>query len=273
MENEQLLHTAIVATLAAGEEILKVYNTNFKVDIKSDETPVTIADKNASDKIIELLKSTEIPVLSEEGEIYSYEQRQQWRKIWIIDPLDGTKEFIKRNGEFTVNIALIENQRPVIGVIYSPASKNLYFALKDKGSFKVSPQNVITFLNENNDLGNLLLNSEKLPNQKLPGVYTVVASRSHLSPETYAHLEELKFIHQKIEMINTGSSVKLCLVAEGKAHEYPRFGNTMEWDIAAGQCIVEQAGGEVIDEQTKQPMLYNRPNLLNNHFIAKAKKI
>jgi 3'(2'), 5'-bisphosphate nucleotidase len=272
MNYNHLLKLAIEAALLAGTKILEIYNTNFLVETKSDDTPVTAADKAASDSIIKKLESTNIPVLSEEDEHFEYSVRKNWQHIWIVDPLDGTKEFVKRNGEFTVNIALVENQQPVIGVIYCPVFKDLYFACKELGSFKVDKHDVLAILNAGiNKVDELINKAQKLPLQSLPDNYTVVASRSHLSKEIYAHIEKLKLQGHITETINVGSSVKMCWVAEGKAHEYPRYGTTMEWDTAAGQCIVEQAGGQLIDLETNLPMLYNREQLKNQNFIAVAK--
>ncbi len=271
MDYKPLLNLAINASIIAGNEILKIYDTNFLVETKVDDTPVTAADKIASDSIIKNLASTNIPVLSEEGELFDYSIRKNWKHIWIVDPLDGTKEFVKRNGEFTVNVALVENQQPVIGIIYCPVFKDLYFACKGLGSFKVDKHDVLAILNSGiNIVDGLISKAKTLPLKSLPLNYTVVASRSHLSKEIYAHIEKLKLQYPIIETINVGSSIKMCWVAEGKANEYPRYGTTMEWDTAAGQCIVEQAGGQLIDLQTNLPMLYNREHLKNQNFIAVA---
>ena len=269
---KDLLHTAIKAAFAAGEEILKIYNKPFKVEYKADESPVTEADKKAGALIEQLLAITNIPVLEEEGELYSYTKRKDWKKLWIVDPLDGTKEFVKRNGEFTVNIALCENNQPVIGVIFCPVFKTLYYAAKGLGSFKINGHDVIELLSsgENYTLNSISKYALQLPVVTSKKTYTVVASRSHLSSELYHYMEQLKSVKGNIECINTGSSIKMCLVAEGVADEYPRFGKTMEWDTCAGQCIVEQAGGTMIDCKTNEPITYNRENLENNWFIAKS---
>ncbi len=263
------LKLAIKAAIEAGEQILKIYDTNFEVEIKKDSTPVTKADKAASECIIASLKQTNIPVLSEEGIIYDYEQRKNWKHLWIVDPLDGTKEFIKRNGEFTVNIALIEDQKPMIGVIYSPVSRQLYYACVNFGSFKVDGHNVLSQINSQTIIvDELMALAQKLPLQTQPKVYTLIASRSHLSKEISERIALNKLRHSAVEIINTGSSIKFCIIAEGRAHEYPRYGTTMEWDTAAGQCIIENAGGKVLDLETNEPIKYNRENLKNNNFIA-----
>ena len=259
--------------MEAGKEILEVYDTAFKVQYKEDDTPLTQADQRASDKIIELLSDTNIPVLSEEGEHFTFEKRKSLKKLWVVDPLDGTKEFVKRNGEFTVNIALIENNKPVIGVIFSPVFKDLYFAARGLGAFKINRHDFIAIENgiDKIPFENLISKAAKLPHTTYPEVYTIVASRSHLSSETYAYIEEKKQQHGDVNIVNTGSSIKMCWVAEGIANEYPRFGPTMEWDTAAGQAILENAGCELIDFTTQQPMLYNREELRNNWFSARRK--
>ena len=271
MSYHQLLHQTIIAAVLAGKEILEVYDTKFDVEYKDDKSPLTLADKKASEKIVEELKQFNIPVLSEEGVHDSFETRKAWSKLWIVDPLDGTKEFVKRNGEFTVNIALVENNSPTLGVIYSPVFKDIYFAAKGVGSFKIDKEKFSPFISTIREasLEALLNIAQKLPIISDRKNYIVVASRSHMSAETYAHIEKLKTQHGQVEIISTGSSIKMCWVAEGVADEYPRFGPTMEWDTAAGQAILQEAGASLIDFETKQPMKYNRENLLNNWFIAK----
>jgi 3'(2'), 5'-bisphosphate nucleotidase len=266
-----LLHQSIIASVLAGNEILKIYDTNFVVEYKDDQSPLTLADKKASDTIIKKLEPFNIPVLSEEGVHENFEIRKNWNKLWIIDPLDGTKEFVKRNGEFTVNIALVEDNLPSIGVIYSPVFKDLYFAAKGIGSYKIDRRFFSSLVNSIETLRfeDLLSIAQKLPIVLNRNNYVVVASRSHMSSETYAHIETLKLVHQNVEIASTGSSIKMCWVAEGVADEYPRFGPTMEWDTAAGQAILQESNASLIDFETKQPMKYNREKLLNNWFIAK----
>lgn len=271
MNYNNLLHQAIIASVLAGNEILKIYDTNFSVEIKDDKSPLTLADKNASEKIIDFLSPLKIPVLSEEGKHDDFIIRKQWDKLWIVDPLDGTKEFVKRNGEFTVNIALVENNLPNIGVIYAPVLNDIYFASKELGAYKINGDDFKLIKNEIENLSfeNILSNAKKLPIETNNSIYKVVASRSHMSTETYQHIEDLKLKHKTVEIVNTGSSIKMCLVAEGVANEYPRFGPTMEWDTAAGQAILQASNCTLIDLETNQPMKYNRENLLNNWFIAK----
>lgn len=271
MNYHQLLHQTIIAAVLAGKEILEVYDTKFDVEYKDDKSPLTLADKKASDKIISELKQFDIPVLSEEGVHDSFERRKTWSKLWIVDPLDGTKEFVKRNGEFTVNIALVEDNAPTLGVIFSPVFKDIYFAAKGIGSFKIDREYFTPFIKSIEDvsLEALLTAAQQLPIVSNRTNYVVVASRSHMSAETHERIEALKFQHKEVEIVTTGSSIKMCWVAEGIADEYPRFGPTMEWDTAAGQAILQEAKASLIDFETNAPMKYNRENLLNNWFIAK----
>ena len=259
----ELTQLAIKAAIEASKDILTIYKSDdFEIERKEDNSPLTKADKAAHKIISSILQESKIPILSEEGKSIPYETRKYWDKLWIVDPIDGTKEFIKRNGEFTVNIALIENNRPVIGVIIAPASGVLYFSEKNIGAFK-STTNLDYFNPEN-----LLAEALPLPLNHENKAYTVVASRSHLSKETEAYVENLRTKHGEVEFISKGSSLKLCMVAEGKANCYPRFAPTMEWDTAAGQAICEAAGFQVIDFKTKKSMIYNREDLLNNWFIV-----
>lgn len=269
----QFLHQSIIAAVLAGKEILDVYDTKFSVEYKDDKSPLTLADKRASKKIIEELKGFKIPVLSEEEFHDTFETRKTWNQLWIVDPLDGTKEFVKRNGEFTVNIALVEDNVPSLGVIYSPFFKDIYFAAKEIGSFKIDRNDFKPFIEkiQTSTLEDLLSVAKKLPVVSGRNNYIVVASRSHMSSETYEHIENLKRLYKEVEIVTTGSSIKMCWVAEGVADEYPRFGPTMEWDTAAGQAILQEANASLIDFVTKQPMKYNRENLLNNWFIASRK--
>ena len=271
MNYQKLLHQSIIASVLAGKEIMEVYNTQFDVEYKDDNSPLTLADKKASDKIIGELKQFDIPVLSEEGVHDSFEIRKTWSKLWIVDPLDGTKEFVKRNGEFTVNIALVEENIPTLGVIFSPVFKDIYFAAKGLGAFKIDRKEFAPLIDviEEITLEQLLKIAQKLPIVSNRENYVVVSSRSHMSTETYQHIEALKLTHKHVEIVTTGSSIKMCWVAEGIADEYPRYGPTMEWDTAAGQAILQEADAYLFDMETMLPMKYNREQLLNNWFIAK----
>ena len=261
---QHLLKTAINAAIKAGKEILKIYySENISFETKVDNSPLTNADKASHNIIISILKKTGIPILSEEGKEISYEERKDWKQLWIIDPLDGTKEFIKQNGEFTVNIALIKDQKPILGVIFVPVSGELYFSNRELGAFKVTVD-----INDF-EISALISKANKLPLQRKDKTFTIVASRSHLTPETESYVQELRITHGMVNLISKGSSLKLCLVAEGQADCYPRFAPTMEWDTAAGQAICMFSGFEVIDWITKEVMIYNRKELLNNWFLVK----
>jgi 3'(2'), 5'-bisphosphate nucleotidase len=262
--SQNYLFTAITAALKAGKAILEIYHSGeFDVEMKGDNSPLTKADTASHNVIMSYLTKTDIPVLSEEGKAIAFEERKNWKQLWIVDPIDGTKEFIKRNGEFTVNIALIEDQKPLIGVIFVPVTGELYFSSKDMGAFKV------TVDLGNFDIETLISKGIKLPLQREDKTFTVVASRSHMSAETEVYIKEMRDIHGEVKLISKGSSLKLCMVAEGVADCYPRFAPTMEWDTAAGQAICEHAGFQVIDWKTKKTMLYNREQLLNNWFLVK----
>ena len=259
----QWMDSAINAAIAGGAEILDVYSQDFDVELKSDNSPLTIADKRAHLKIMELLEKTGLQVLSEEGREMKFEERKDWDHFWMVDPLDGTKEFVKRNGEFTVNIALIHKGESIAGVIYVPVKKWLYVALPEHGSYKVESvePNAELSLNEVKDKG------IKLPIDK-DGPYVVVGSRSHMSPETEDFINKVKEEHGEVEIASMGSSLKICLVAEGAADVYPRFAPTMEWDTAAGHAIAKCAGKNIQDHSTGSEMRYNKENLLNNWFIV-----
>ena len=261
MKLSQNLKLAIDASIQAGKKIIEIYNSdNFNLEYKLDDSPLTIAD-TASNKIIEnILEASNIPILSEEGNILDFNNRKNLKQLWIVDPLDGTKEFIKKNNEFTVNIALIENSKPVIGVIYAPALNVLYFSEKKLGAYKILINNSDEF-----DHSNPL----RLPLVEKFNEYKVLTSRSHLNDKTLDYIDNLKVNNLKVVSIPMGSSLKFCLLAEGLADCYPRFSPCMEWDTAAGQIICEEAGFKVIDLKTMKPIVYNRENLINNYFIAK----
>ena len=259
-----LIQTAILA----GSKIIQVYNTDFSVENKADESPLTMADKKAHEAIVEALTELypAIPVLSEEGTEIPYSERKQWEYFWLVDPLDGTKEFVKRNGEFTVNIALIHQGYPVLGVIYAPILDRIYFAKKGLGSYMSSNAKEMKLTD---DLA-LISQAEKLPTT-LQITNAVVASRSHMSTETEAYIQKVSERYGELTITTAGSSLKLCLVAEGTADVYPRFAPTMEWDTAAGQAIVEQSGGKVIEAKTGDRVRYNKESLLNPFFIVEKK--
>lgn len=247
----ELLSQIEALAVKAGDAIMEVYESGeFDVDHKSDDSPLTKADLASHKVIVQGLESLtpDIPVLSEESAKIPYEERKSWNKYWLVDPLDGTKEFIKRNGEFTVNIALIENGKSILSSVYVPVTKVSYTAAVGVGVFKRE--------NGKKSSISVMKNSRFKP--------TIVGSRSHMSDEVKAYLERLG----QHELVSMGSSLKFCLVAEGKADLYPRLGLTSEWDTAAAQCIVEQAGGHVVTLDG-EPLKYNsKDSLLNPHFMV-----
>ncbi len=247
----KLLKNIEQTAIKAGNAILEVYNSaDFGIEIKSDDSPLTKADLAAHNVIVADLKkyTPEVPILSEESAEISFDERKQWNKYWLVDPLDGTKEFIKRNGEFTVNIALIEDGNPILSVVYVPVQEISYTAAKGYGAFKSQAGN------------RTQINTHK-PARIRP---VVVGSRSHISEEVKLYLDKLG----DHDMTSMGSSLKFCLVAEGKADLYPRLGLTSEWDTAAAQCIVEQAGGRVVTLDNEALQYNTKDSLLNPHFIV-----
>ena len=237
----------------AGNKILEIYNKkSFDHQLKTDNSPLTEADIASHNLITQQLKklTPKIPILSEESFSISWQERKQWKYYWLIDPLDGTKEFIKKNGEFTVNIALIYKHEPILGVVHAPVLNETWIGEQGKLSRKIEKGNTRTI---------------KVKQYKPGEVHKVVGSRSHAGDSLNEFLKEL----EKYELVSMGSSIKLCLVAEGKAHIYPRFGLTSEWDTAAAHAVVNSAGGEVINNETKMPLKYNtKDSLLNPHFIV-----
>lgn len=254
----------IEAALEAGKEILEIYKTDFNVEFKDDKSPLTMADKNANKVIIRFLKTTGIPVLSEEGRNIPYNERKNWTQLWIVDPLDGTKEFVKKNGEFTVNIALVKDGSPVFGVVYAPFLDILYVGDVKEGAYKVEKAS------ENPDLMKALNADNKLPIIQKKDYYGIVASRSHLTKETENFIKKLEQEHNNVKIVSKGSSLKLCMVAEGEADIYPRFAPTSEWDTAAGHAVVVASGGKVVKaEIPEKNVVYNKINILNPWFIVK----
>jgi 3'(2'), 5'-bisphosphate nucleotidase len=257
------LSLALNAAFKAGEQIMKVYLTDdFEVENKQDNSPLTKADRLSHEIIEGFLINTGLPIISEEGKDLSHEERKNWNTFWMIDPIDGTKEFIKKNGEFTVNIALIESGQPILGVVFAPALKMIYFAEKNNGSFKVEDINCFTELNSK-----VFIN---LGEAVYPEVYTLVVSKSHMNKETQDFVEKKKQEYGIIESKAFGSSLKICKVAEGSANCYPRFGPTMEWDTAAAHAIAVFAGCTILKADSNEQISYNKENLLNPYFIVKS---
>jgi len=256
------LSIAISAALDSGKAIMDIYlQGNVGVEYKNDLSPITNADIVSSRIINKHLSATSIPIVSEETDDIPFDERKTWKELWIVDPIDGTKEFISRNGEFTVNIAMLSNQTLVLGVVYAPALRELYFAEANIGSFKC-------IVDDHISLTNLLEFSTKLPSTKNHHSYKMVASRSHLSPETENYIHIIQSKKTNVELISKGSSLKFCMVAEGVADCYPRFAPTMEWDTAAGHAICKFAGKRVTDLVTNDELVYNGKTLKNNWFIV-----
>ncbi|MEN9222888.1 MAG: 3'(2'),5'-bisphosphate nucleotidase CysQ, partial [Thermostichus sp. BF3_bins_97] len=240
---------------AAGQAILQIYRQEqVHVSAKADHSPLTEADLASHHLIVGGLQALTpgIPVLSEESGQIPYPERQDWQRFWLVDPLDGTKEFIQRNGQFTVNIALIEAGIPILGVVHAPVLNLTYTAAQKLGAYR----------------GDEPIHTRPYPQERLQ----VVASRSHANPETEQFLERLQQRFGPLEVSSVGSSLKFCRVAEGSAHLYPRFGPTMEWDTAAAQCVVEQAGGTVTNLHG-DPLRYNKPDLHNPPFMVAAEAV
>ena len=261
---DSYLETAIKASLEAGKVIMEVYNTAFDIEIKDNKSPLTEADKKANDVINSYLVNTEIPIISEENKQIDYNTRKNWTTCWLVDPVDGTKEFIKRNGEFTVNIALVTNGKPELGVIYVPAIKTIYVAnVKTKTAFKTELESHNAALEDVIKFAKLLI--PKIPRSNH---VKVVSSRSHISEETLNFIETIKNNGKIVDVVSKGSSLKFCLVAEGLANVYPRFAPTMEWDTAAGQAICNAVGIDVISKETNESLSYNKEILLNPSFLV-----
>lgn len=270
-DTQLLLNIAITAALQAGRDIMCIYEDpmrDFGIEKKADNSPLTLADKAAHRRIMTFLESTGIPVLSEEGRHLPYEERKEWNTLWVVDPLDGTKEFIKKNGEFTVNIALVHNQNPIMGVIYVPAKGILYWG-SENGAFKAEVACGETFP----DSEDIISASSSLPVEHVGrSSFVVVASRSHMSADTQAYVEEMQRQHDNVELLSSGSSIKICMVAEGSADAYPRYAPTMEWDTAAGDAIARASGCSVMNAETGNPLIYNKSDLLNPWFLVERRE-
>ncbi len=255
--NQSDLEYLIETARDAGAEILEVYKTDFGVTRKEDASPLTEADLRSHHLITERLRARypDTPIVSEEnGEDTPYEVRSQWREFWLVDPLDGTKEFIKRNGQFTVNIALVREGRPVAGVVYAPALGHLYYALEGHGAFKAGEDGTPLPLKPA-----VPTNGDRL---------VIAGSLSHPTPEMDAFIAEQRSKYKEVEFLPMGSSLKICLVAEGAADLYPRFGPTMEWDTAAAHAVAREAGRKVIAHGTTKELPYNKRSLVNGWFVV-----
>lgn len=245
----------IQASKEAGEAILTIYNSpDFGVELKGDNSPLTKADKAAHEAIMHYLNQTDLPVLSEEGNDIPYTERKDWKEFWMVDPLDGTKEFIKRNGEFTVNIALIRNGKPAYGAVYVPVTGELFIGGEGEAAVKIIEEKEIALKLQSGDSFHQLIARSGL---------RVVASRSHLNDDTQAFVDSLN----SPEIVSMGSSLKFLALADQKADVYPRFAPTMEWDTAAAHAVMNSLGYHVENIEGEE-LNYNKENLLNPHFIC-----
>lgn len=292
--------TALKASVEAGKVIMEYYNNTYTVEYKADNSPLTQADQNAHNCIAGYLKETNLPVLSEEGNNIPYDERKNWKEFWMVDPLDGTKEFINKNGEFTVNIALIKDGLPVMGVVFVPVTGILYFGSEEYGSYRIDSNtydissldaetydlNKVSAVNyesnpdnSNHDINQLttfqdfLSKAEKLPLNPNNRAVTIVGSRSHQNPENYEFIKLFSSNFETVNVLNFGSSLKFCKVAEGTADFYPRLGPTMEWDTAAGHAVCKFAGAVVYKYKTREEIKYNKENLLNPYFVVVNSKV
>ena len=254
--NREILDQVIEISVAAGKEILDVYENDFEVEIKGDGSPLTMADQRAHQVIVKGLESLtpEIPVLSEESSSKVMEMRQDWARFWLVDPLDGTKEFVKRNGEFTVNIALIDGRTPVMGVVHTPVKSVTHAGHVGQGAFKIDSNGErFAIAGRKFDANNAVM----------------VASRSHAGEAVQRFHQRLEKVTENLEIASMGSSLKICMVAEGTADVYPRLGPTSEWDTAAAHAVLKAAGGQIFDLQGES-LRYNKQNILNPWFVAVA---
>ena len=257
MDYKLILKDVIKICEKAGRSILSIYNDEMKfrkISLKNDHSPLTLADQKSNEIICKALRTLtpDIPLLSEEGKNIKFKDRKNWNRFWLIDPLDGTKEFIKRNGEFTVNVALIENGNPILGVVHAPILNVTWYGAMNLGSFKITDNkrptkiNVIKSTNTNDTM-------------------KIVSSRSHANnPKLDSYLSQFT----NYQLIKMGSSIKICLVADGSAHYYPRFGPTMEWDTAAAHAVVKFAGGNIVNINSNNELAYNKTDLLNPEFLV-----
>jgi 3'(2'), 5'-bisphosphate nucleotidase len=243
--------------IEAGNAVMEIYKQSFKVELKDDRSPLTKADKRSNEILIKRLQNLypEIPFITEESKHTHFEQRRAWEYLWLIDPLDGTKEFIKHNGEFTINVALIRRGEPVLGVIYVPDKNIIYYSKEGNGSFKMDVSG----------------STQQIYARKKPALskLVVVGSRSHASDDLYKFIKQQELKYDNVELISRGSSLKFCLVAEGLADLYLRTGPTMEWDTAAGHAVVIESGKQVYHYRSNEILRYNKENLRNDWFIVK----
>ena len=268
MNHYELLKLSIKAALYAGTEILDFYNSSLIIQTKKDKTPLTQADINSNKIILKFLNKASLPIISEENTMFSYSVRKKWKAFWLVDPLDGTKDFLKKNNQFTVNIALVENNKPVIGVIYAPATGELFFGSKQTDSKKI---NICNQRINDIKIEDILLKSKKIMVTNSKYDYSIAISNSHQNNETEEYILNKKKLHKDLKIIRMGSSLKICKVAEGKISHYPRLGPTKEWDTAAGHAILNYAGGKLVDFNFKE-LKYNKKDIVNPNFITKTNR-
>jgi 3'(2'), 5'-bisphosphate nucleotidase len=267
-----LFQSSFKAAVTAGKRILEIFNTeDFQVSMKSDNSPLSSADKEAHEIIKRQLIHSRIPILSEEGRDMQFEERKSWDILWIVDPLDGTRQFIQKRNEFTVNIALVVGGNPLFGVVYAPAMGDMYFGIKDMGAFKIHIGN--------RDLSSfsfqqIIEESKKLdPSSKISDKYTILVSYHHVNKETLEYIEEMRKTYPEIEVKKVGSSLKMCMLADGIGDLYVRFTDTYEWDTAAAQTILEGVRWSINAIDTNKPLTYNKESLLNPYFICKKSEV
>jgi 3'(2'), 5'-bisphosphate nucleotidase len=267
---EYLLTEQLNAAVRAGAKIMQIYkhSDDYDISLKSDHTPITIADRVAHNSIKESLGATRIPILSEEGRSMLYEERCNWEMFWLVDPLDGTVEFIKGNNEFTVNIALMENNICISAIVYVPYHHKMYIAERGRGAWvmhDIAPNQSASYTYEQITSSRMALPLTQYSHTN----FRVAVSRSHQTPETHEHIETLRAEHPDLEIIEQGSSYKFCLIAEGSVDYYVRTTTTSEWDTAAGELILAEAGGTTTAYPTCEPLRYNKESLDNPWFVAK----
>jgi 3'(2'), 5'-bisphosphate nucleotidase len=264
----ELFQSAFRAALIAGKRILEIFNNeDFHVSMKSDNSPLSSADKEAHEIIKRLLLNSRIPILSEEGRDMQFEERKSWDILWIVDPLDGTRQFIQKREEFTVNIALVVGGNPLFGVVYAPATGDMYFGIKDIGSFKINigDRDLLS-----HSFSQIIAESKKLdPSSKTNNAYIILASYHHVNKETLEYIDEVRKTYPDAEVKKVGSSLKMCMLADGMGDVYIRHTDTYEWDTAAAQSILEGVGWNIHALDTNKPLTYNKESLLNPYFICK----
>ena len=268
---QQLLAKAYNAAVRAGAVILEIYKReDYHVSLKNDSSPLTIADRRAHDTIKEYLGSTRIPILSEEGREMLYDERKNWELFWLVDPLDGTKEFINGNNEFTVNIALMSDNEAVASVVYVPYISRMFMAVKGGGAYV--KENVVASADSEADFVSIGEGLVSLPvATKGNEPMRIAISRSHNTPETFAHIDAIRTCVPDVEVVEQGSSYKFCMLAEGTVDYYVRTSNTYEWDTAAGELLLEEAGGSTVAIDSGQRLAYNQELLNNPHFVCRSR--